>query len=157
MKNKVLKKIFAAAALAGLLLTGCGGKSAGKEPAAQTVVQAVAEEVPFVDSMSYVDDAQFYNLYRIDEAKVADKSMYVGTLASAEEITVIRVKDTADVQAAKDAIADRLEDKKLAFKDYLPAEMTKIQGAQIYTHGAYVMLVVADDTSKAESAFNAQF
>lgn len=157
MKRKILEKALAIVTLAGLLLTGCGGKSGGKEPSAQAVVEAVAGEVPFVDTMSYVDDAQFYNLYRIDEAKVADKSMYVGTLASAEEITVIRVKDTADVQAAKDAIAGRLEDKKLAFQDYIPAEMAKIQSAQIYIHGAYVMLVVADDTSKAESAFNAQF
>lgn len=157
MKNLFLKKVLAAAALTALVLTGCGGKSGGKEPAAQAVVEAVAAEVPFVDTMSYVDDRQFYNLYRLDQEKVADKSMYVGTRASAEEITVVRMKDAADVQVVKDAMAERLEDQRLAFENYLPEEMTKIKGAQIYIHGAYVMLVVADDTSKAESAFNAQF
>lgn len=160
MKNRNWKTwlTVVAVALAALLaLSGCGGKSGGKEPAAQAVVEAVAAEVPFVDTMSYVDDAQFSNFYRIDTEKIADKSMYVGTRASAEEITVIRMKDAADIQLAKDAIAERLEDQRLAFENYQPGEMVKLQGAQIYTHGAYVMLVVADDTSKAEKAFNAQF
>lgn len=154
--KKIRTAAVALAMTAVLLLAGCGSKSAGKEPAAHAVVEAVVAEVPFVDSMSFVDD-QFSNFYRIDEAKVADKSMYVGTRASAEEITVIRLKDAADVELAKSAMAERLQDQKIAFENYQPGEMAKIESAKIYTHGAYVMLVVADDTSKAESAFNAQF
>ena len=156
MKKHMVKVIAVTVAVLSLL-AGCGGRSGGKEPDAKAVVEAVAGEVPFVDTMDYVDTEQFYNLYRLDQEKVADQSMYTGTLASAEEITVIRMKEAGDVQAAKDAIAERLEDKRLAFENYQPGEMTKIQGAQIYTHGAYVMLVVADDTSKAQSAFDAQF
>lgn len=157
MKQGMKRLIAAVTAAALLALAGCGGKSGGKEPAAKAVVEAVAAEVPFVDAMDFVADEQFANLYRVDLEKVADKSMYTGTRASAEEITVIRMKDAADVQEARDAMTVRLEDQRLAFENYLPEEMAKIQGAQVYTHGAYVMLVVADDTSKAESAFNAQF
>lgn len=160
MKNWNLKKFAAATAAAMavmLVLAGCGGASGGKEPTAQAVVEAVAAEVPFIDTMDYVAEAQFSNFYHVDAEKVADQAMYAGTRASAEEITVIRMKDAADVQLAKDAMAKRLEDQKQAFENYQPGEMAKIQGAKIYTHGAYVMLVVADDTSKAESAFNAQF
>ena len=157
MKKHMVKVVAVITVAVLALLAGCGGRSGGKEPAAKAVVEAVAGEVPFVDTMDYVDTEQFYNLYRLDQEKVADQSMYTGTLASAEEITVIRMKEAGDVQAAKDAIAERLEDKRLAFENYQPGEMAKIQSAQIYTHGAYVMLVVADDASKAQSAFDAQF
>ena len=35
--------------------------------------------------------------------------------------------------------------------------MTKIGGALVLTHGNYVLLVMADDTSSVEKTFEAQF
>ena len=77
--------------------------------------------------------------------------------ATAEEVTVIRMKDAADIQLAQDAIAARIEDQKRSYESYMPDEMPKINNAAVYTHGSYAILVVADDTSGAEKTFEAQF
>ena len=105
-----------------------------------------------------VDQDVFYNFYDIDAQKVADVSMYTSSSrATAEEVTVIRMKDAADIQLAQDAIAARIEDQKRSYESYMPDEMPKINNAAVYTHGSYAILVVADDTSGAEKTFEAQF
>ena len=137
---QMMKRWIAAAlaAVCAFSMAACGGKSGGKEPAAADVVQAVAQGLTF--------------------QKVADVSMYTSSSrATAEEVTVIRMKDAADIQLAQDAIAARIEDQKRSYESYMPDEMPKINNAAVYTHGSYAILVVADDTSGAEKTFEAQF
>lgn len=147
--------------LAGLLclsFVACSKSEGGsKQPSAADVVKAVAEQVTFKDAMTEGDDAMFSARYNLDSELVEDKAMYVGTLATAEEITVIKVKDAGDVQAAKDAVNAHLEDQKTAFENYIPEEMPKIENALVLTQGNYVLLAVADDTSKVKETFEAQF
>ena len=157
---QMMKRWIAAAlaAVCAFSMAACGGKSGGKEPAAVDVVQAVAQGLTFKDTMMTVDQDVFYNFYDIDAQKVADVSMYTSSSrATAEEVTVIRMKDAADIQLAQDAIAARIEDQKRSYESYMPDEMPKINNAAVYTHGSYAILVVADDTSGAEKTFEAQF
>lgn len=156
-----MKRLIALAAAVCLCFaaSACGSKggASGKEPEASAVVEAVSSKLAFKDNMTMLEEAQFTNFYRIDMEKVADQAMYAASRASAEEVTVIRMKDAKDVQLAKDAIEEHLEDQRIAFENYIPEEMAKIEAAQVYTQGAYVMLVVADSTEGAEDAFKAQF
>lgn len=150
--------VIALAAVCAFSMAACGGKSGGKEPAAADVVQAVAQNLAFRDTMMTVDQDVFYNFYNIDESKVADASMYTSSSrATAEEVTVIRMKDAADIQLAQDAIAERVNDQKRSYENYMPDEMPKLENAAVYTHGSYAILVVADDVSGAEKVFEAQF
>ena len=154
-----MKRILAVllASLAVLALAACGKQAdSGKQPAAADVVAAVAGGLDLKDQMVTAD---FYSLYSsLDKEKVADASMYMsGTRSTAEEVTVIKAKDAADVQHIKDAINVRIEDQKFSYEDYKPEEMTKIGGALVLTHGNYVLLVMADDTSSVEKTFEAQF
>lgn len=154
---KKLTAIIVSAALC-FSFAACGNpKPTGKQPTATDVVTAVAAQVEFKDTMSLVDEKLFSNFYRLDEEKVADRAMYTGSRATAEEVTVIRMKNEADVQLAKDAMAERLEDQRIAYENYVPEELPKIENAAIYSQGAYVILVVANDTSKVEKTFLAQF
>lgn len=156
-----MKKIIAVllAAAACMTLASCGSKAAsGKQPATADVVKAVADQLTFKDEMMLVDDGIVFNFYRYDEEKVAEKTMYTSaTRATAEEVTVFKVKDAADVQVIHDAVAERIEDQKIAYENYVPEEMVKINSAVTFTNGNYVILVMADDTSKVEETFNAQF
>ena len=153
-----MKRILAVllASLAVLSLAACGGQAdSGKQPAAADVVAAVAGGLELKDQMVTADETVFYGLYSsLDREKVADASMYMsGTRSTA----VIKAKDEADVQHVKDAIDVRIEDQKFSYEDYKPEEMTKINGALVLTHGNYVLLVMADDTSGVDKAFEAQF
>ena len=151
-----MKKLFviALAIITCLSLAACGGKSSdqsGKQPATADVVEAVASQLTFEDKM-------VANIYNLDEEKLAEKTVRTSaTRATAEEVSVFKVKDAADVGMVQDAINERIEDQKIAYENYVPAEMAKINNAAVYTNGSYVILVMADDTSKVEELFQAQF
>ncbi len=157
--NREMKK-WLAVGLAAIFCMGaaaCGGKSSGKQPAAAEVVKAVAAQMSFSDTMSEGEQSMFTARYEIDAALLEDQALYVGTLATADELMVMKLKDQKDVQAAKDAISAHLEDQKFAFETYIPEEMPKIENAVVLTNGNYVLLAVAADTSKVEETFKAQF
>ncbi|MEM1485643.1 DUF4358 domain-containing protein [Oscillospiraceae bacterium PP1C4] len=140
-------------------MAACGAKKAsGKQPATADVVKAVADQLTLKDAMMTLEDSIVPNFYSVDEQKVAEKTCYVsGSRATAEEVTVFKVKDAADVQMVKDAMAQRIEDQKIAYENYVPEEMVKINGAVTYVNGNYVILVMADDVSKVKETFDAQF
>lgn len=158
-----MKKILAAALAAVCALTlmsGCGSSSDGpaKQPTAAQVTEKVWEFLVFKDTVVEVEDDLVKNYYNIDWDKVEDKCMYTsGSRATAEEVMVIKMKDAADVQLAKDAMRDRVEDQKIAYENYVPEEMTKLNNALICENGPYVLLVVADDTENAQTVFDEQF
>lgn len=141
------------------MLTACGGKKAPqKEPATADVAKAVVEKLTFRDELMVLDDKQVDVIYRLDEDKIAEKTCYVsGSRATAEEVSVFKVKDAADTQMVKDAIAERIDDQKIAYENYVPEEMVKINGAVTLQNGNYLILVMADDTSAVEETFNQQF
>lgn len=156
MKRVIAIVLVAAACLS---MAACGGKSAGgKQPATADVVKAVADSLTFKDAMMTVEDEVVSTFYAVDEAKVAEKTMYTSaTRATAEEVTVFKAKTAADVDAIKSALQTRVEDQRLAYESYMPAEMPKINAALIATSGNYVILVMADDMSGADATFKAQF
>ena len=140
------------------LLSACQRGSARKEPATADVAKAVVEQLTFRDELMMLDDKQVDVIYRLDEDKIAEKTCYVSSSrATAEEVSVFKVKDTADIQMVKDAIEERIEDQKIAYENYVPEEMVKINGAVTYQQGNYVIVVMADDTSSVEDTFKKQF
>lgn len=140
------------------MLSACGKGSAQKEPATADVAKAVVDQLTFRDELMVLDDKQVDVIYRIDEDKIAEKTCYVSSSrATAEEVSVFKVKDAADLQMVKDAIEERIEDQKIAYENYVPEEMVKINGAVTYQQGNYVILVMADDTSSVEDTFKKQF
>jgi predicted small lipoprotein YifL len=141
-------------------LAACGTQrqAPAKQPRASDVVQAVAQTLTFKDQMMTLEDRVIPNIYNVDMDKLADKCCYVSSSgATAEEISVFRVKDAADLQMAKDAISERIEDQKIAFENYVPEEMVKIQNAVVLEKGDYILLVLADEVSGVKDAFYAQF
>ena len=58
------------------------------------------------------------------------------------------------VENIKKAIDTRLEDLKLAFENYVPGEMTKINNPVLVTKGTTVVLVLADDTASVSDQIN---
>ena len=163
MKKQLLGLV---ALVACLTLAACGGSGQAesqpaaeeKQPTAAQVVEAVSAELTFVDNMTTVDGDLFFDFYLLDPETVEDACMYTsGSRATAEEVTVIKMKEGEDISLAQEAADQRVEDQRLAYENYIPEELTKIDGAVTYTHGQYLLLVVADDPSPASEAFEAQF
>ncbi|WP_101909308.1 DUF4358 domain-containing protein [Marasmitruncus massiliensis] len=155
--KKLVAGVLAAVACM-MMFSACGKGSTQKEPATADVAKAVVDQLTFRDELMVLDDKQVDVIYRLEEDKIAEKTCYVsGSRATAEEVSVFKVKDTADVQMVKDAIEERIEDQKIAYENYVPEEMVKINGAVTYQQGNYVILVMADDTSSVEDIFKKQF
>lgn len=70
---------------------------------------------------------------------------------SANEIDCFEAKDEATAKDIETALKKRVEDQKTAFKDYVPAEMPKLESAVIVADGKYVFLCVSSDSDKAKS------
>ena len=70
--------------------------------------------------------------------------------ALADEVSVWRVKDEKDAETVKEAAETRVENQKVSFKDYVPAEMPKLEKAVITVNGDTVILCVSSDPDKAK-------
>lgn len=143
-----------------LTVSACGNKTESKQPSTADVVKAVSEQVALKnpESMMVLEEHVVSNFYNLDESKLEEKTCLVDSSRyTAQEVSVFKVKDAADVQMVLDAIDERIEDQKIAYENYVPEEMVKLGSPAIYENGRYVILVVADDTSKVQDVFNAQF
>ncbi|MBO4214656.1 MAG: DUF4358 domain-containing protein [Lachnospiraceae bacterium] len=64
------------------------------------------------------------------------------------------VKDEADVEEAKESLKKHLEHRKNLFANYAIEQASRLDTAVLKASGRYVVLIIADDYSKIEKAFD---
>ena len=62
--------------------------------------------------------------------------------------------DKADVPAAEDSLREHLEGRVRLYKTYEPEQMSRAESAVIKSDGSFVMLIMCDDPTAVENAFN---
>ena len=153
MKTKVMSVVCVLALL--LTLTACGGSDSQPQKSAAEIADAIYSTQTFQDTLNAIDADKLGNYYRIDAADLTDSKVYVsGSFSTAEEIAVFQASSSDAVENIKKAIDTRLEDLKLAFENYFPGEMTKINDPVLITKGTTVVLVLADDTAAVSDQVN---
>ena len=153
MKTKVMSVVCVLALL--LTLTACGGSDSQPQKSAAEIADAIYSTQTFQDTLNAIDADMLGDYYRIDAADLTDSKVYVsGSFSTAEEIAVFQASSSGAVENIKKAIDTRLEDLKLAFENYVPGEMTKINDPVLITKGTTVVLVLADDTAAVSDQVN---
>ena len=153
MKTKVMSVVCVLALL--LTLTACGGSDSQPQRSAAEIADAIYSTQTFQDTLNAIDSDMLGDYYRIDAADLTDSKVYVsGSFSTAEEIAVFQASSSDAVENIKKAIDTRLEDLKLAFENYVPGEMTKINDPVLITKGTTVVLVLADDTAAVSDQVN---
>ncbi len=153
MKTKVMSVVCVLALL--LTLTACGGSDSQPQKSAAEIADAIYNTQTFQDTLNAIDSDMLGDYYRIDAADLTDSKVYVsGSFSTAEEIAVFQASSSDAVENIKKAIDTRLEDLKLAFENYVPGEMTKINDPVLITKGTTVVLVLADDTAAVSDQVN---
>ena len=153
MKTKVMSVVCVLALL--LTLTACGGSYSQPQKSAAEIADAIYSTQTFQDTLNAIDADMLGDYYRIDAADLTDSKVYVsGSFSTAEEIAVFQASSSDAVENIKKAIDTRLEDLKLAFENYVPGEMTKINDPVLITKGTTVVLVLADDTAAVSDQVN---
>ena len=146
MKRKLLLVVCVFSLL--LALTACGDSSSQVQKSAEEIADEIYQTQTFQDSLTTIDADMLSDYYRIEDSNLDSAKVYVsGTFSTAEEIAVFQASSQDAVDAIQKAIDTRLEDLKLAFENYAPDEMEKINNPVRVTKGTTVVLVLADDTS----------
>lgn len=140
-----MKRLLILFVTAAVLFAGCSNR--GKTDIVPAdAAEKILSEVDFLDTLIEAQGDVAKEWYALDD-KVSDFAIYVsGSGATAEEIAVIK---SSDIETAKATVEKRLDDLKFRFKDYVPAEMTKLNDPVLASGGDVVILVLADDSDKA--------
>ncbi len=175
-----MKKLIALiliSALSALLFTGCTGKDSSSEssssessqqqsgdtdtktePKVAEIMDAVSKVVTIPQGV-VIDDADIILMdYDLDLDKIEEMAfLKAGSGANADEIMILKLKDTADASAVTEAFTLRLSVLTDLFQDYTPADMPKIENAQSAVNGKYHILAVCENPDDAIDAFQACF
>ena len=148
---KRLKKVLLVAMA---LVMAMGVAACGEETftvSASDAALKLRDGLVFKDELVEVNENALENLYGLTSAEVADYKAYTsGTMSTAEEVAVFVAQD-GKVDTVKQAVETRVQDQKSAYQDYRPEEMTKLNSAIVREKGNVVVLVVADETEKANT------
>ncbi len=139
-----------------LVAAGCSSS----QPAALDVQQTadkLAQEVSFQDQLTKMDQDAALKLYDLTADDVETASLYVGTGATAEEISVWQGKDADAAKKIQDAVNTRIENQKESFVDYNPEEMPKLENPVVVAKGNYVVLCLSGDNENAKKIIDGCF
>lgn len=75
--------------------------------------------------------------------------------ATADEITVVKLKNASDADKLKAEMEKHVHSRVSVFKGYGPGEVSKLEACEIVIKGNVAALIVCDDAQKASEAFDA--
>jgi len=111
---------------------------------------SVVKKIEFKDTLLKVADSMVVSAYKVDTSKIASASLYLGGGATAEEVAVFEATDEKYAKELENVLVpERIERKKLDFKNYIPAEMTKLSNPYIVRKGKVVIVCIADKADKS--------
>ena len=140
------------------ILSGCSSK-----PVAEITLDVdecadiLLETIAFQDILTAVSDEMAATLYQISEQDAVKQKVYVSSGATAEEIAVFEAADTDAAQRIENAVLQRVADQQASFKDYLPAELPKLNDPYLLVRDKYVILCLSDDNKKVQTELNRLF
>lgn len=152
-----MKKLYAVffALLLTAGLTACGG-GAGSQPAEFDT--ALADQLlscgAFSEELESLDADVLWMLYGLEDAglkreQLLDGRAYRSAGATCEEVAVLRLSDEEAAKLAQAALEAYVDDQIRSNEDYRPAEIPKLQNADIQCRGATLLLMVANDPDAA--------
>ena len=148
-ESNVFKRIVLAALMliVTAVITGCGGSGANVNT--QELADALKAGITYKDDLSAVDLDTAKMFYSFGDADITEAVFYESSGATAEEIAVIKCGSDADAGKAEDVLRTRVSEQVESYKDYVPAELEKLNAAVVYRKGSCAVLSVSDEPDKA--------
>lgn len=107
-------------------------------------------DISYTDQLSEVDTDTASMFLNFADVEIDEACIYESSGATAEEIVVIKCKDSDSAAKAKEAFKQRVEEQTENFTDYVPEEVPKLKDAVVFVSGEYAVLSVSADSSKAK-------
>jgi len=146
------------ASLSLIITAGCSqNQGQTKNPSVAEIRDQIAKSVDISELIEQTED-DLTTLYNIDANDVEESIIYIApTNLQADELTIIKVKDGANVSEIKDRIAQRVEQQANSFKDYLPEEYDLIEKHVLKSKGNYILLAISKKADEIEDIFDKSF
>lgn len=139
-----------------LVAAGCSSSQSVTLDVQQTA-DKLSQEVSFQDQLTSLDQDAALKLYDLTADDVQAVALYVGTGATAEEISVWQGKDANAAKNIQNAVNTRIENQKESFVDYNPEEMPKLENPVVVAKGNYVVLCLSSDNDNAKKVIDSCF
>ncbi len=137
-----------------LSLAACGSNSKAKELDLTAFTKKVVESVKYDDDMVPLNEqiaSEYYNLtFDGLEGWAAYGS---GTAATTNELMVMKLKDEAAINTAKETIQKRIDDQVANYEGYRPDELFRLENAVIEAQGDYLLFSVSSDNDAVKKLF----
>lgn len=169
IKMKKLSKIALMLVLVGLVtlsMMACESETPGGEAGDKIVepslsiaemIEAITDKHEFSAFMP-LDEDMMAEFYHLDAALLED---YVANMplmiVRSDELTILKVKDVADVDTVKASLEERAADAMRSFESYLIDQYEKAENYKLVTQGNYILFVIADDADAVVKTFNSFF
>lgn len=150
---KKISRVLAVTMAAMMMLTGCSG--GGKDVDVAQVAADMVAATTFEDEMRLMLEDVVTNKY--DMEHMESYAVYMcPTGGYADEIAVFKAKEGKG-EELKNAVTAHVTERKAEFDGYVPAEVQKLEQAQVLAQDDYVALIVAGDTTAAADVFTKAF
>ncbi len=146
------------AALSILALAACGAKPA-PTVSMHDLRENMLSAAPSLPEMKTVSDesadaeALFAYLSDMDYGKVERFFLAYSATGLADEIAVIAVRDPGDAEAALASLSAHLESRAQLYTQYAPAQVPRVENAELFVRDQYAVLIVCDDPGAVKDAF----
>ncbi len=105
-------------------------------------------------ALSQIPEEFIGNVYQIDTSKYEDVLVYGSMMGvHANEIILIKAKDTAGVSEGKNILQNRKSQLIEQWKSYLPDQYELVKQSKIVSSGLYIAFVCANNQDQAVNAF----
>ena len=118
---------------------------------ADTVADELNAGLSFGEALEKSTADAAYSLYGIDPALCTSAAMYVGSGATADEISVFNCTDTVAADTVLKAVNARVDYLREGYSDYGPDQVPKIDSASVITSGNTVIMCICDNPETVES------
>lgn len=129
-----------------MLLTGCGDVK--KDIDAEKVAADIVSAIEFEDRLTLIDDDIAEAIYGFNEENVDSMSTYIGSGATAEEVTVVEFEKLGE--ADKELFEKRIQNQIKSYETYIPEEIEKLEKAVVMYSGNVAVLCVSQDSDNAK-------
>ncbi len=152
--------LFCLAALLALSLCACGGEpqSDGAQVNMSQLQQAMLAADPTLQQMTSVTseaadgETLFAYVSALPYDKVESFLLSYSSAGKADELAVIAVKDSKDVEEAAQSLRDHVQQRLQLFRQYGPDQAARVEQAQVFTKDNCAVLIIADQSQAVREA-----
>lgn len=145
---KYLKMLFCMVVIA-VCLTACGG-SKDITVDVDKLANELQSKTVTSDTLSSTAVEMLSSIYFVDAEQMEKGAAYMSSGATACEVAVIECKKASQTSEVEKLFKTRVANQSDLFASYNAGEVSKLDKAIIKSSGKYTVLVVCDDTEKAE-------